>query len=153
MKKWLLLCLLMPQMLWAAEPMTVNADRFVLVQDKQQVDFFGHVVIQREGMTLKADKVRVWYQEDEESGKKVLKQVEAIGHVDIDTGDSKGQSQYALFTASSNILVMKGDAFMVSQQGRVEGEHITYHTLTKNTKVVGGDSGKQVRFIFDEDVQ
>jgi len=153
MKKWLLLCLLMPQMLWAAEPMTVDADKFVLVQGKQQVDFFGHVVIQREGMTLKADKVRVWYQEDEESGKKVLKQVEAIGHVDIDTDDSKGQSQYALFTAASNILVMKGDAFMVSQQGRVEGEYITYNTFTKDTKVVGGDSGKQVRFTFDEDVQ
>ncbi|HIP06858.1 MAG TPA: lipopolysaccharide transport periplasmic protein LptA [Mariprofundaceae bacterium] len=144
-----LLCLLLPHAL-LAEPMTVDADKFVLVQDKQQVDFFGHVVIKRDDMILRADKVRVWYQEDKATGKKVLKQAEAIGHVDIDTEDSKGKSDYALFTANSNILVMKGDAFMVSKQGKVEGEHITYNTVTKDTKVVGGESGKQVRFTFDE---
>jgi len=136
-----------------AEAMTVDADRFELIQGKQQADFFGHVVIKRGDMTLKAEKVRVWYQEDEKTGKRVLKQAEAIGKVDIDTPDSKGKSDYALFTTTSNILVMKGHAHMTSQQGTVEGEHITYNTKTKDTKVVGGDSGKQVRFTFDEDVQ
>ncbi len=150
MKKWVLLMVFMLPHTLSAEPMVVDADKFVLLQGKQQVDFFGHVVIQRADMTLKADKVRVWYQEDEATGKKVLKQAEAIGHVDIDTEDSKGKSDYALFTAESNILVMKGNAFMVSKQGKVEGEHITYNTFTKDTKVVSGESGKQVRFTFDE---
>ncbi len=147
---WLIL-LLLPS--WALAAMTVDADRFELVQGKQQADFYGHVVVKREDMTLKAEKVRVWYQDNKTTGKRVLKQAEAIGKVDIDTPDSKGKSDYALFTTTSNVLVMKGNAHMTSQQGTVEGEHITYNTKTKDTKVVGGDSGKQVRFTFDEDVQ
>ncbi|MDQ7003913.1 MAG: LptA/OstA family protein [Ghiorsea sp.] len=155
MRKWLLLllCLFVPQMICLAETMTVDADQFVLLQDKQQIDFFGHVVIHREDMTLKADKVRIWYQEDAQTGKKSLQQAEAVGKVDIVTDDSQGKSDYALFTTASNILVMKGDAHMTSKQGTVEGEHITYNTETKDTKVVGGESGKQVRFTFDEGVQ
>ena len=150
MKTWMLtLLLLMPQILMA-EPMTVDADRFELVQDKQQADFFGHVVIKRDDMTLKADKVRVWYQEDKVTHKKVLKKAEAKGHVWIDTPDSKGNSDYALFTTDSDILVMKGHAQMTSKQGTIEGEHITYNIKTKDTKVLGSKEGGQVRFTFDE---
>ena len=153
MKYWFVLSLfLLPNAVWAAS-MTVDADRFELVQGKQQADFFGNVVIKRGDMMIKAEKVRVWYQEDEKTGKKVLKQAEAMGKVDIVTDDSKGKSDYALFTTASSILVMKGNAYMTSKQGTVEGEHITYNTDTQDTKVVGGDSGKQVRFTFDEGVQ
>ncbi len=151
MKYILLLCILIPHVAFAAS-MTVDADRFELVQGEQQADFFGHVVIKREGIILKADKVRVWYQEDKKTEKKVLRRAEAEGNVKIDTLDSHGKSDYAQFTAASNILVMKGNARMTSKQGTVEGEHITYNTKTKDTKVVGGDSGKQVRFTFDEGV-
>ncbi len=144
----LLVLLLLPN--WALAAMTVDADRFELVQGKSQADFYGHVVIQRDDMTLMADKVRVWYKENTETGKKTLKKAEANGHVIIDTPDSKGRSDYALFTTGSDMLLMKGNAHMTSQQGTVEGEHIAYNIKTKDTKVMSGQAGKQVRFTFDE---
>ncbi len=149
MKYWLLLVLLLPATV-CATGMTVDADRFELMREQQRADFFGHVVIHRDDMTLKADKVRVWYKEDKKTGKKVLKKAEATGHVLIDTVDSKGQSDYALFTPDSDMLIMKGRATMTSSQGTVAGEYIAYNVKTKDTKVMGSQAGGQVRFTFDE---
>ncbi len=145
----LLAFLWLPNIVFAGG-MTVDADRFELMQEQHRADFFGHVIIQRDDMTLKGDKVRVWYEEDKATGKKVLKKAEATGHVLIDTDDSKGQSDYALFTTDSDMLIMKGNATMTSKQGTVSGEHIAYNVKTKDTKVMGSKESGQVHFTFDE---
>jgi lipopolysaccharide transport protein LptA len=153
MKRWvILLALLMPNLALAGA-MTVDADRFELMQAQQRADFFGHVIIKRDDMTLKGDKVRVWYEEEKQTGKKVLKKAEATGHVLIDTDDSKGASDYALFTTDSDMLIMKGNATMTSKQGTVSGEHIAYNVVTKDTKVMGSKASGQVHFTFDEKAQ
>jgi lipopolysaccharide transport protein LptA len=150
MKRWvILLTLLMPNLALAGA-MTVDADRFELMQELQRADFFGHVIIKRDDMMLKGDKVRVWYEEDKKTGKKVLKKAEATGDVLIDTDDSKGASDYALFTTDSDMLIMKGNATMTSKQGTVSGEHIAYNVVTKDTKVMGSKARGQVHFTFDE---
>jgi len=150
MKLWMIFSMLLMPNLAMAGAMTVDADRFELMQTEQRADFFGHVVIQRDDMTLKGDKVRVWYEEDKKTGKKVLKKAEATGHVLIDTDDSKGASDYALFTTDSDMLIMKGHATMTSKQGTVSGEHIAYNVVTKDTKVMGTQESGQVHFTFDE---
>jgi len=152
MKSFIMIaCLLCPS--WAMAGMTVDADRFELVQEEQRADFFGHVVVIRDDMTLKADKMKVWYQQDKKSGKKTLKRVHAMGQVVIDTPDSKGAAESAVFVTDSDTLDMTGKAHMTSKQGTVEGEHIAYNIKTKNTKVVGSDAGEQVRFIFEDKLQ
>jgi len=138
---------------WVNAAMTVDADRFELVQEEERADFFGHVVVIRDEMTLKADKMKVWYQQDSKTGKKILKKVYATGHVLIDTPDSKGAAETAVFEANSDMLDMTGKAHMTSKQGKVEGDHIAYNIKTKDTKVVGGQDGKQVRFTFEDQPQ
>jgi lipopolysaccharide export system protein LptA len=150
MKLWMIILLLALPQCVAAAPMTVDADRFELVQGEQRADFFGHVVVKRDDMILKADEMRVWYQQVEETGKKTLEKVEATGHVTIFTPDSQGSSDLATFMTGSDILVMKGKANMTSTQGTVEGEHIEYNVKTKDTKVIGGQDNGQVRFTFDD---
>lgn len=150
MKTWMMVLLLfMPQHVMAA-PMTVDADRFELIQGEQRADFFGHVVVKRDDMTLKADQMRVWYQQDETTGKKTLKKVHAVDNVVIDTPDSKGSANTATFTTDSDMLVMVGEAKMISKQGTVEGERIVYNIKTKDTKVINDQKGGQVHFTFEE---
>lgn len=131
-----------------AEPMTVDADKFELFSTEQRADFFGHVVVHRQAMVLKANQVRVWYKEV--NGKKELHSVKATGNVLIDTPENKGSSDYATFSAVTDLLVLTGHARMVNKQGTLEGEQIEYNTATEGTRVLSGDSGKQVHFTFEE---
>ncbi len=152
MKTWIIILLLMVTNDVLAAPMTVDADRFELIEGEQRADFFGHVVVKRDDMILKANQMRVWYQQDDKTGKKTLKKVRAMDNVVIDTPDSKGSANTATFNTDSDMLVMVGQAKMTSKQGTVEGEHIAYNIKTKDTKVINDQKGGQVHFTFEENV-
>ena len=132
-----------------ATTMTIDADKFELFQTNQRAEFFGHVVVHREDMVLKADQMTVWYREVNK--KNELKYVKATGHVVIDTPENKGTSKEATYSAETEMLVMTGEAHMVSEQGELNGEQIEYNTATKDTRVLKDETeDKQVQFIFED---
>ncbi len=141
-----------PLLLWAqtlvAAPMTIDADRFEMHKDKKRADFFGHVEVHRDDVVIKADTMKVWYQEKQ--GKNELKEVQADGHVRITTATKQGEADHARFKAGSQTLLLKGNARVRSEGNVVEGEEIEYHMQTERIHVRKGKAGKQVRFIFDE---
>ncbi|WP_038247137.1 lipopolysaccharide transport periplasmic protein LptA [Ghiorsea bivora] len=134
-----------------AETMTVDADRFELFQEDKRADFYGHVVVHRHDMVMKADKVKVWYQEID--GKNELKSLDATGHVMITTKVKQGSADRATFEAGSELLVLTGHAQVKDENSVLEGEVIEYHTATENIKVLKGKSGKQVQFTFGEEAK
>jgi len=127
---------------------TLDADKFELFQTEQRAEFYGHVVANREEMVLKADFMTVWYKEI--SGKNELKSVKAKGNVFIDTPEHRGTSKMATYSADTEMLIMTGEARMVSDQGVLEGEQIEYNTKNKDTRVLKGAEDKQVHFIFED---
>ncbi|MDX8388216.1 MAG: LptA/OstA family protein [Ghiorsea sp.] len=131
-----------------AASMTVDADKFELFQTEQRADFFGHVVVHRENMVLKADQMHVWYKDVE--GANELQRVKAKGNVFIETAQHKGTSNKASFSADTDMLILTGDARMESDQGILEGEQIEYNTVTEDTKVLQGKKDSQVHFSFEE---
>ena len=141
-------CLMLSTSFAHAITMTVDADKFELFQTEKRAEFFGHVVVQREEMVLKADFMTVWYQEV--NGKNELKRVKAKGNVFIDTPENKGTSKLATYSADTEMLIMSGEARMVGDQGVLEGEQIEYNTKTEDTRVLKGAEDKQVHFIFED---
>lgn len=147
---WALCCALASYASMAyADTMTVDADRFELYQDKQRAEFYGHVVVHRQDMVLKADKVLIWYQEI--AGKQELKSLHATGHVVIHTKAKQASADKATFEAGSDMLILTGDAQVKDENSVLEGEIIEYNTTTENMKVLKGKSGKQVTFTFSEE--
>jgi len=134
-----------------AETMTVDADRFELFQEDKRADFYGHVVVHRQAMVMKADKVKVWYQEI--GSKNELKSLDATGHVIITTKVKQGSADRATYEAGSELLVLTGHAQVTDENSVLEGEVIEYHTATENIKVLKGKSGKQVQFTFGEEAK
>ena len=131
--------------------MTLDADKFELFQTEQRAEFYGHVVVHREEMVLKADFMTVWYQET--NGKNELKRVEAKGNVLIDTPENKGTSNLASYSANTEMLIMSGEARMVNDRGVLEGEQIEYNTKTEDTRVLKGEENQQVHFTFEDEDQ
>lgn len=132
----------------AAQTMTVDADRFEMVKDQQRADFFGHVVVHRDDVVIKADKMKVWYKEV--GGRNELKTVRADGNVHITTETKMGEADYASFEAGSQMLILTGNAKVIDGDSAIEGEVIEYNMKTEHIQVRKGKSGKQVHFTFDE---
>ncbi|MCF6208671.1 MAG: lipopolysaccharide transport periplasmic protein LptA [Ghiorsea sp.] len=134
-----------------AQTMTVDADKFELHQENKRADFYGHVVVHRHDMVMKADTVKVWYQEID--GKNELKSLDATGNVVITTKAKQGSADRATFEAGSELLVLTGQAKVKDENSVLEGEVIEYNTATENIKVLKGKSGKQVQFTFGEEAK
>jgi len=150
MKAVLILVLLLCPTLSIAETMSIDADRFELFETEKRADFFGHVVVNRGSMTLKANQMRVWYLE--EAGKNKLKYLSAEGEVWISTSESTGSADKATFSPASALLVLTGQAKVNNEQGILEGEKIEYNMDTQEIRVLKGKHGGQVHFTFEEAV-
>jgi len=143
-----LIALLLPT-LAVAQAMQVDADRFELVQEQQLAVFMGHVVAVRGAMEIRSDKITLWYAQNEE-GKNSVKSAKAEGNVYLKTAENQGQADVVTFDVGSEVVVLKGNASMKSEQGVIKGEHIEYHITSQDTRVLKGDSEQQVHFIFGE---
>ena len=132
-----------------AAPMTIDADRFAMIKAEKRADFFGHVVVRRDDVVIKADQARVWYQERD--GKHVLKAVQADGHVRITTANKQGMANHAHFTAGSQLLVLRGQAKVVDERSTIEGHVIEYHMRTEQIRVRQNKSGERVKLTFEEE--
>ena len=131
------------------QKMTVDADRFELFQENKRTEFYGHVVVHRQGMVMKANQVKVWYQDID--GKNELKSLLATGDVVITTKVKQGSADRATFEAGSEVLILTGNAQVKDEKSVLKGEVIEYNTATENIKVRKGKSGKQVQFTFGEE--
>lgn len=134
-----------------AQKMTVDADRFELFQEDKRAEFYGHVVVHRQGMVMKAEQVKVWYQDV--GGKNKLKSLVATGHVVITTQAKQGSANQATFEAGSEMLILTGNAQVKDENSVLKGEVIEYNTATENIEVRKGSSEKQVQFTFGEENQ
>ncbi|MDX8382835.1 MAG: lipopolysaccharide transport periplasmic protein LptA [Ghiorsea sp.] len=150
MKTWLAVCIVCFPCFGFAAAMQVDADQFELVQEEKRAEFVGHVTAVRGEMKITADKMTLWYQEEQATGKNRLKSAKAVGNVQLFTADNQGEADQARFDVDSDVIVLKGNASMENAQGVVRGEHIEYHISSQDTQVLKGDTEQQVRFIFDE---
>lgn len=163
MKLWFMVCVLCgvqiahTQMVHAQEvhvqtddgqKMTVVADRFELFQENKRAEFYGHVVVHRQGMVMKANQVKVWYQDID--GKNELKSLLATGNVVMTTQIKQGSADRVTFEAGSEVLILTGNAQVKDEKNVLKGDVIEYNTVTENIQVHKGKSNQQVRFTFDK---
>ena len=99
---WALLLLIVPTVLWAAQPVVIEAKRLVANNKQGWARFEGNVKAVRGGMTIRCDKMVV-YTED---GR--IKRIEAYGHVVVNLKDRVVKSEKAVYYAKEDKVVFEG---------------------------------------------
>jgi len=129
---------------FAASPVKVTADQFVVDQSTSQATFTGNVVVVREDLTVWADKVVVQYGS---GGVQDIKSLVATGHVRMKTSDQDATGQRATFDPSSQILRLSGNVTVVNGAGTLNGPELTIN-LANQTTVFSSEGGGRVTGVF-----
>ncbi|MFV0575195.1 MAG: lipopolysaccharide transport periplasmic protein LptA [Vibrio sp.] len=150
----LLLCMLIPAASWALtsdkeQPIYIDSDQQDLDMNTNKVIFTGNVKLTQGSILVTADKIIAF--RDGKTGK--LTEIQGYGkptHFQQKTDDGKlmkGQGNKAVYTVSTDLLVLTDDAEVHQDGSNVKGKVITYHMGTQKLTADGG-SGKRVSTVI-----
>ena len=138
---------LRPASLIAEEPIYIEADQMSSTQQKNEVLFSGNVDAKQGNLTIRSDKMTVYYQEAGKNGEsgpiKAKQQIEKLictGNVEITREDWLGTANKMIYLAGQRQVVLNGNANAWQGQNKVSGEKIVYYMDEGRSEVVGGTS-------------
>jgi lipopolysaccharide export system protein LptA len=110
----------------AKEPTTITSDRLQVDYAHNMGTFEGNVLAVDPQITVRADKVIVWFGEGATTNAPSLRKIVAEGGVVITQGDRKATSERAEYTGDDGRVVLTGNPQVQSADGTVTGEKITF---------------------------
>ena len=138
-----------------AEKVEIVSDAMNAQNVKKRVNFIGHVKIKQVDSWLHADKVIVYFNENNET-----KKYEAIGSVKFeiqkDKNHYKGKGDKVIYYPNKSEYILIGHAVIDDQLNKrhVAGAKIVFDMVTGNANVKGRKSArgkvKPVVFVFDD---
>jgi len=143
----LFFCLTLMPAVALATTLTVKSDHLDIWEAKQEALFSGSVHLVRADFELFSDSLRVFYRSSKDGGG--IDHALATGHVRIIQGDKEGSSDSAIIDNRKQLVTLRGNAVMVQEGGRVEGESIVHNMASKTTEVRQGEGGRVTLRIDD----
>ncbi len=143
-----LLFLLWATPVWAKGPITIKSDRMEVLQNQQVVIFSGHVVAEREGLTIYADRLVVYYTKRE--GRREVTKLVAIGHVKIHKGEWIARAGKAVYFKEQEKIVLEDHPQVWQGENTVRGDRITLYLNEDRSVVESAPGHKAEAVIFPE---
>lgn len=119
-------------------PIDITSDTAEGDQKQNKFTFKGNVVAKQEDMTLYADTLVVYY--DNETNR--LKEIIATGNVKIVQLDRRANSKRATFFQNENKIVLEGDCVIRQGDSVIRGDRIVYLIDEERSYVEGGKGGR-----------
>ena len=132
----------------------IVSDRLEAYQQKQQVIFIGRVVAKQGELTIRADRMTIFYLEDgpaEAGGNdpgRSIKQIDVEGDVRIIHKKTLATGRHAVYYGNENKLVLTGKPRVQQDKSFIQGDKITYFLDSEKSIVEGGPSGSVEATIF-----
>ena len=135
-----------------------SPDQVVTARDSFEYDVTGgklsargQAVVTRGQDKLTADVVAAIFTEDPVTKKRVLKELTADGNVVITTPTETVRGKSGVYSAASNIAVLRGDVRIERGPNILEGAQAEVNLTTNVSRMIGGEgtgSGGRVRGVF-----
>jgi lipopolysaccharide export system protein LptA len=119
-------------------PIDIISDTVEANQKENTVTFKGNVVAKQEDTTLHANTLLIRY----EAETKKLKEITAIGNVNIVQLDRRASGQKATFQQEENKVVLDGDAVVREGENEIRGERVIFFVNEERSIVEGGKGGR-----------
>ena len=122
----------------------IVSDRLEAYQQKQQVIFIGRVVAKQGELTIRGDRMTIFYVEDgpvEASGNDLGRNIQRIdveGEVRISHKKTLATGRHAVYYSSENKLVLTGEPRVQQNKSFIQGDKITYFLDSEKSIVEGG---------------
>ena len=110
-------------------------------KDLQKIEAEGNVILNQETERLYADKVIVWF-EDENNLK--LKKVEGFGNVKVELEEATAYGDYGLYIPQDNDVFLEGNVSIHKDGNVIYGDKVTTNVETKISKMISTNKEKRV---------
>jgi len=128
------------------EPLVITSNRMHAEKLGDKVTFTEKVTLKKEGMTLLSDVMIVYYN----AGSKDISKVEAHGNVAVRKDGRVAHSNDALYSRREDTIVLTGNASIIENENKIDGEKITLFMADDRSIIEG--KGK-VMFYKDKSVE
>lgn len=128
-------------------PLKVTSDRMVSDNKNNQMLFTGTVVATKGKLTVRADKMTVWSNEDQSDISKII----AIGSVVITKGDKTATGEQAVYFADTKKIVLTGNPVLRNGKNRANGERVIYFFDREDMIIVGGEQNRSTVILFPKE--
>jgi lipopolysaccharide export system protein LptA len=125
------------------EPLVITSNRMHAEKLGDKVTFTEKVTLKQEGLTLTSDVMTVYY----DAGSKDIRKVEAHGNVAVRKDGRVAHSNDALYSKEEDTIVLTGDANIIENENKIDGEKITLFMADDRSIIEG--RGK-VKFYKDK---
>lgn len=139
------------------EPIEIVADRLVVEQDQQLATFSGNVDAVQGDLSLRADRLRVFYADQGEGGARAgndqqsIRRIEADGNVLLTRPSETAEGNAGVYDPVAGTLVLEGNVVLTRGQNVVRGNRLDSNLETGVSVVTAAQDGERdqrVRALF-----
>ncbi len=128
-------------------PLIVTSDQMVTDNKNNMMIFTGKVVAKKGKLTVKADKMTVWSNEDQSD----IAKIQAIGSVVITKGAKVATGEQAVYYADVKKIVLTGDPVLRDGKSTAVGERVIYFFDREDMIIVGGEKSRSRVVLFPKE--
>ncbi len=141
-------------------PTRIRADIIDIKRKLQIVDLIDNVVIEKDGSTILADKMKVFYEEMESETR--VKKADAESRVKIFSDDFIANGDFGHYEPENNTITLEKNVIVNNGTSIASGDKFIYNLLTKKGNFIGEKdesdlknigSDKRVMVIIGNDIK
>jgi lipopolysaccharide export system protein LptA len=124
------------------EDIAVDADQLEVIQNENKAIFTGKVVAKQGEMTLRSDKMIIYYAKKEQqqanSPMGALEKIEVIGDVHMTTKTESADGERGVYDAIREKIFLYGNVVLRKENNVLTGEALQYDMVTGSSILTGG---------------
>ena len=128
------------------EPIEITARQLEALQNERKSIFTGEVVAKQGDMTLYADRLVIFFQDQQNQ----VERMEATGNVKVTQLDRTATAESAIYRQREDTLVLVGHAAVTQGESRIAGDEITLFMAENRSLIKSSDSGRVKAVIMPE---
>ncbi len=122
----------------SSKPITIKSDELKADKKGKTAVFSGHVVARQDDVTIYADKLIIYYGNQEED----VDKIEAIGSVRILQTNRIGTGGHAVYENKEGKVTLTGNPKVTQDKDSVSGKTIVYYLDEERSEVTGGPAAR-----------
>ena len=137
------------------QPIQVDADALEVFQEQQKAIFSGNVIAKQGTMTVKADRMTIYYagkQDDAKSQANSIKKIDLNGNVLLTSPGQSAKSSSGYYDTQKNLISLSGDVVLTKDNNILKGNKLDYFIETGYSKIYSEaaqtGAGGRVRGLF-----
>lgn len=126
------------------QPIDISADELEVQTKDNTAIFRGHVAAVQSDMTIKADRVTVYYREQGGErplgGPSAISRVDASGNVLLTSASETVRSKWGVYDLDMKIITLGGSVVMTRGDNNIRGDRLQLDLVSGVTRIEGGDA-------------